>query len=703
MRRNVIFSFICATVIFICSFAVLCPNVQRVKYNPIGEPVEVSDPSEGIVITTGSIDSSGRVRASEDMACVVEFPVKGKNIQSLEISFTKGYGATTQMAIENTVDGSFTDRAAVYASVTEGDKSVCVELECADYKAVRIWFGMDCMVKKISFYDTVPNVEGVQIKISAKRYVLTAVITLLALFAAFFIDKKFDLSKTILDYIKEKRFAICTFIIGSGVAIALGVVTECIFRIFAGPDSVGNSFNRASCVMFCAIYQIVFVFLFERKKIGTQPEKALFFIILTLGICVILVQPFSHNSWDIDSHYPWALQNSFYRTAYYTAADWGIKTNELFVTAANLQENNIRIETLNAVDQYAVQIMPVTSSIPHKLSGIFIAVARLFGVSFFGKYLIGEFAILLVYATVCYFAVKRIKSGKMILSVIALFPTNIFLATNYSYDYWVTSFCLLGTSYFISELQEPDKPISVKDTVIMGLAFALGALPKLVYIIIMCMTLFMRKNWNSSKQKRNYYLVIITIFVVVFAFFMLRSLSAIGSAGDSRGGDVNPSAQLSGIISNPLGYANILFKFLFKYLSIGGMKEYISHFAYLGIGKYWMIVVFLLAFVSLTDGNKNLSFKIPLYMRGLAVLMLVGMAALIATALYIDFTPLNNPTIAGCQPRYIIPLVAPVLLIVTGKRFDIIKNKSLYNSATLTVSSIVLLLEIYSVIVIRMI
>ncbi len=60
---------------------------------------------------------------------------------------------------------------------------------------------------------------------------------------------------------------------------------------------------------------------------------------------------------------------------------------------------------------------------------------------------------LLTYALTVYFAIRKLKSGKMIMSVIALFPTNIVLASNYSYDPWVTGFSLLGTAYFVSEMQ----------------------------------------------------------------------------------------------------------------------------------------------------------------------------------------------------------------------------------------------------------
>ena len=74
------------------------------------------------------------------------------------------------------------------------------------------------------------------------------------------------------------------------------------------------------------------------------------------------------------------------------------------------------------------------------------------------------------------------------------------------------------------------------------------------------------------------------------------------------------------------------------------------------------------------------------------------MCALIATALYIDYTPLGSTGIAGCQPRYITPLLAPLLLLVTGSRWNIIKNKARYNGFVLYAASLAVMIEFYSMI-----
>ena len=111
----------------------------------------------------------------------------------------------------------------------------------------------------------------------------------------------------------------------------------------------------------------------------------------------------------------------------------------------------------------------------------------------------------------------------------------------------------------------------------------------------------------------------------------------------------------------------------------------------------------LLGFTAVTDASGKVSFKIPVWMKSLAVLLYVGMAALIATALFINFTPVGSQTILGCQSRYIIPLLAPLLLLVTGQRKNIIKEKNTYNGFVLLTATAATMMDVYTVIITKMV
>lgn len=697
MKKSIIFSIVCAAIVFIVAFAMLCPNIGIIKTTASGDPEDIALPSSGTAVTRGEISPDGKISLVEGNAAVIQFPIDAqKDIKCFEINYKEPVKAKLDFYVELTIDGTFTDVPAVLVSVSKGVDTCCFEVNPAKYAATRIWFWQDSVLQDVSFYADAPLRQAVPMQIGIKRYLAVAAITLITLIFAFLIDKKLHICEKIIHYIKKRYLKIMFFICGSGSAIILGVITEIVFRIIKGADSIGNNFNVASCACFCVFYVLVFFFFAERKNISQKPEKLLLAIVLSVGTLIIAAQPMGHNCWDLDTHYTVALENSFVKNAYYTDADNAIKFNKIISTSSpTLEASEAAKQELNEVHNAAVTQSEVRRKITHIPSGVFMAVARLLGADFYTVYISGQFANLLVYALVSYFAIKKLKTGKMIAAAIVLFPTNLLIATNYSYDHWVTAFMLLGTCYFVSECEQPDKPISVWETVVMCGAFAIGSLPKQIYILLMALPLFMRKNWKDKKAKRNYYLILMACFATVFAMLLIRTFGAVSpsSAGDIRGGEVNPYEQLLYIISKPLDYAKILINHLLSYLSIGGMQGYITSFAYMGSGKTHMVFQLVLLFAMLTGKNGEAQ-KIHWWIRILAVLLYLGMAALMSTALYIDFTPLKSDVILGCQPRYIVPLLAPVGLTLFGRGIKICKNKAIYNYAILGVLCVAVLFDV---------
>ena len=494
-----------------------------------------------------------------------------------------------------------------------------------------------------------------------------------------------------IECLAKNKWQIVTVVVFAVLALLVSILIEMIIGLIASD----GAFNFYRWIIIAGVLEIIIVFVFGYKALSNKPENLFLPIILILGAVMLFGSPLKHICWDFDSHYPWAVQTSYPGTTYITQSYYAIDNVAPQSLVLSGSDHKSDAEYLSESDEILLSQQRSEISIAHLPAGALMAMARWFGADFKTKYNMGRLAYLLVYSFVCYFAIKKLKSGKMILATICLFPTNLFLATNYAYDWCVTAFCILGTAYFISELQQPDKPITTKDTVIMSVAFALGALPKLIYIMLMGMTLFMRKNWISKQERRKYYIIITIVFAVVMFMFMLRARSSIGGSGDTRGGNVNPSEQLAGILANPFGYIKMLSKFLLEYLSVAKMREYISNFAYLGIGRFWTIFVACVFVTAITDTDGKTTYKIPVYMKALSVLLYAGMAALIASALYLSFTPVGGQTVNGCQPRYITPLLAPILLILTGKRFNIIKNKAAYNGCVLSALSVGVLLESY--------
>ena len=629
------------------------------------------------------------------------FSLDGKTIESIEIKVdTPNQELVSVEVFTAYEDGAFSSERCYSGQIFDSKESAVIDIPKGEYYFIRVDINTDGVYfESLELYSQNPKQVPFIPNYTVGDYLKGIGIPLVIALIVWFVDIRKKIAEKIAGLISKNKLKILEFLVFTVVAILSGILIELLIGLILGDD-----FSKYRSIFCCGAAEIIFIFIYFRKDIAAKPEKLFLPLVLTLGIVMLFGSPLRHIAWDIDSHYPWAVEMSYIDDAYYSFADREIDINgagELVgpFTELNEEKYNERIATLEQHDDIVASKKTSDFSLAHLPAGIFIAVARFFNAGFEFKYNVGRLANLLLYSIGCYFAIKRIKSGKMILSAICLLPTNLYLATNYSYDWCVTSLTVLGTAYFVSELQEPDKPITVKDTIIMSLAFAVGALPKLVYVVLMGMMLFMRKNWQTKKDRKRYYLILGTVMVLLVILFALRSMVSITGDGDTRGGAVNPSMQLAGILENPFGYAKILFGFLSKYLAFGTSKEYISNFAYLGIGDYWIVFAILLILVALTDASDSVSFKIPLYMRGLAVLLFVGMAALIASALYISYTPVGAETVNGCQPRYIIPMLAPLLLLVTGQRFNLIKNKAIYNSCVLGILSIFVMLETYEQII----
>ena len=704
MKRKLIFSAICSVVFFIVAFAMICPNMQGVKWVHYEDPLITAAPVDGMPITAGTLSQDGTVTPDGESQLVVQFNTDaGEVIKSLQINYKEPIKYTLTFAVERTIDGTYVDLPAVYANVNQGDEYCSVRFDGEEYTSFRIWFPKECMLEGVSFYSQEPTRELYEMKNSLTRYMFVICATLFVFVAAFYLDKFFDFSGKIVEFFKAKYKKALFLLCGTTISILIGILAEVVFRLIYGPDSIGRHFNTATGLMFCAIFVSAFIFVVERKNFAQKPERVLLAMLLVWGTFIVLAQPMGHNSWDVDTHYSLAVENSYLGAASYSGADIEIKYNgPLAVTKRSLEESENAKQGLNAIGEGVVLQSKPQYLISHIPSGVAIAVARMFGANFYTRYIFGQLANVFIYAVLCYFAVKKLKSGKMVASTIALFPITIFIASNYAYDQWVTGFTLLGVCYFVSECEQPDKPISLLDTIIMCGSFAVGALPKLIYILMMAFPIFMRKNWKDKKTQRSYYFILIAFFAVVFGMFMIRSLAAIAPAttGDTRGGDVNPSEQLNFILTSPLQYAKILINFLKDYISPFNM-QYVSFLAYLGKSKGYIVFQIVLLFTMLTGKNGDKS-NCPWWIRALSVAMYVGMAALMATALYIDFTPLKSETIAGCQPRYLIPLLPPMCLTLFGSGIRVFKNKAVYNTAILAVLSTTVIYSIVKLIVIPM-
>lgn len=682
MKKRVLFTVMCGIILAVFTLGVLCPIKKCVRYIPAAQSTFSLMPKDVSASSGCEVSEKGRVTITGSDPYIVysDVSIKGRTLALVnESGFAGAMGAQLYY---DTGDG-FNETQLLNATSFAGDHYLCFNLPDVNILALRIDVDQSYSFDNAAVYPTETRAEYFTLYPSPWRYFAAAFVVFTLMVLIWVADRRFSFSVAFYSMLQRLKKDIFQAAAGFLLCAVLSAGAECLISRFftqKSPESPDFNFYRFF-FLFCGSALLCWMILRRRDTAG-KPCVTFAGILLLLGTAMIIVSPFGHISWDLDSHYRWSLGASYATCANITAADTVVLTNgQDFWTKNSLAENEALIARMNELNQYAVGQSVCPTTIAHIPAGMFIAAVRCLGGSFLVCYNAGRFANLLLYALICCLAMKRLKSGKMILAVIALFPTNLLLATNYSYDYWVIAFSMLGTACFIGERQQPDKPVAVKDTIIMCGAFALACLPKQIYAPLLILPFLMRKN--NFRNRKKYYCTCLTVFAVLALLLLMRSFTEITGSGDLRGGAVSPLGQIKYILFNPFSYAKTLLSFLCGYLSIGQMKDYICMMGYLGMASGAAIFVVLMIFTAVTDKSPADIYSARWDTRTLTLLLYFGLSALIATALYLAFTPVGSDYIAGCQGRYITPLLFPLLICIGSGRFKNPIPRSLYNNVVL--------------------
>lgn len=435
---------------------------------------------------------------------------------------------------------------------------------------------------------------------------------------------------------------------------------------------------------YICFFIITFILLILIIAITRRTEIFVASVIVLLGSYLSVAFPLGEISWDDHIHYTRALSVTHIYTENASAAEMWYQT-PFIDNVQDINEVSNNKKELNLLYQEEIDKRPIDDSLNwynqlcYIPAALFMFFGRLLCMPAHSLYYMGRLGSVFLYAVLIYCAIRRLKSGKMILAIIALIPTNLFLVASYSYDPWVTGFMIYGISCVISELQQPEKKMSIRDVAVMLGAFLFMGSAKAIYFPMAFLAFFIKKNkFNSIGEYRKYCISVGIIILLLVLSFAVPMLVKPESLTDVRGGgDVNSVEQIKFILSHPFSYGKILFNFMKDYMSLAYTGGYMTSFAYLGGGSKLEIILVLLGIVAVTDKNKSDSYVSYWYKYGTILLACVT-ASLIATALYIAFTPVRAEYIAGCQSRYLMPLLFPVLCIAGSRKIVNNINKTYY-------------------------
>lgn len=307
-------------------------------------------------------------------------------------------------------------------------------------------------------------------------------------------------------------------------------------------------------------------------------------------------------------------------------------------------------------------------------SAIGLLLGRGLGLPFHIVLLVGRWMNVLLLAVLAYFSMKRLQTGKIVVVLIALIPTNIFIAGNYSYDTWLFAWSIFGLSTFFGEWQQPDKKIDSCALWLIGISMYLAVLPKQVYFPLTLIALFLpRAKFRNKRECWIYRGIVLTAAFLPFLTTYIESFvgSGIGQ-GDIRGGEaVDASLQMAYIQNNLLQVTGTFVRFLKEYLNplVEG-KEYLISMAYLEYApvnsNFLLVVIVFGALVSREEDET----KFPWWTKLGAILVYVVIGFVAAFSMYVTYTPVGAEEVLGCQGRYLLPALFPLLYILSRFSFQ---------------------------------
>lgn len=285
---------------------------------------------------------------------------------------------------------------------------------------------------------------------------------------------------------------------------------------------------------------------------------------------------------------------------------------------------------------------------------------------------LGKIFGLLFYLLCCYFAIRVMPWGKMILFTIACLPMSLQMATSLSYDCVVNALCFLFTAYSMHLIFEKKK-VSIGDFGLLALIAAWMVPCKVAYIFVCFICIFIPREKVETKKK--YYTgIALVLSAGILAMMILRFSYLIKIGQGGAGGMVGITGEeMSGytvgwILTNLKESVKMVFNTLYLQGEIYLQTMFGGLLGWLQVEVDWPILigfllVLILATVPAADEDGFFSWK----QRALLILLCGIMFGGILVALWLDWTPMGSESIQGVQGRYFLPFLPMFVLALRGR------------------------------------
>jgi uncharacterized membrane protein len=269
---------------------------------------------------------------------------------------------------------------------------------------------------------------------------------------------------------------------------------------------------------------------------------------------------------------------------------------------------------------------------------------------------------LAVYAMLVYFAIRVIPTGKWILTVLALSPASIVLASTISPDSTTMGAAMLFVAWMLRLSSRQPSPLSRKEILLtLGLVILVASM-KIAVLFVGVLVLLRPRDFSSRRAWATFAVVVLSLVTAVFVVWTYAVSLQTEFAPAIEAAD--PMAQARYALGHPGLVAGAVWGDLVAH---GGryLQEMIGVSGY----AYWKMPAFvywlyppLVLLALLSDGAGG-----TLDRRRRAILLGVGLVHTLGVmmVLYLTLSPVGAQAILGIQGRYFLPGLPYLLLGLT--------------------------------------
>jgi uncharacterized membrane protein len=325
-----------------------------------------------------------------------------------------------------------------------------------------------------------------------------------------------------------------------------------------------------------------------------------------------------------------------------------------------------------------------------------IRVGKIFGASALALIYFARIFNLIFFLALSYLAIKKTPVFKWVFCFLWLTPTTVFQAASASIDPFTFGICFLVIAHFLFYALDDASRIGKREIAKLFILCFIAALCKQAYVFLPL--LFLAVPRRKFASTRFYLLAFGALVAVCAAGVGLWSYIVKPLFMPYRSDvEINPDAQLGFIFHHPFGYLWIVVKSYvgfsaYYFLTFFGQLTWLDLF----VPRWLTIYLFVVAiFIALLD--KNSSIVVSKFHKALFSVIIGLTALLVATLLYMTWSPIGGDRVAGIQGRYFIS-VAPLFFLLFYNRKLVWKfferNAHLFVCATVVFSLIITIITV---------